>query len=428
MNMSNLIECMKSELDLFEPHPIQSSILNTEEVSYNPIATLDKPSSIEFVCLGNGDTYRDLSSVYLRLVLQLKSKDNTDLTDATVGVVNNILHSLFRSVSVYLNNVPVSHSDNNYHYKSYIQTLLNYGSDASRTHLTSSGWYPDYYIKDELQEGQPQINKLFAKSNKVELIGRVYGDIFSQPKLLLNNVDLRLVFNLEKPSFYMIDPNSTGADLHILEAQLYINHITVNPGILLAHHKMLQQKPAIYPLNRTEIKSFTLYPGNHSLSIDNVVIGQLPKFLAFCMVGNVAYTGNVKMNPFEFQHFYLQSLNLSVNGVQIPSQPLEFDYSGATARNTRAYNMLFNSIGIKNADRGININKQLFDNGSFILGFDLSPDHSNNDLCATILKQGNIRIEGKFARVFTEPVTCLVYCEYDSMLEIDKNRNVKITL
>lgn len=428
MNMSKLVECMKSELDLFEPHPIQTSILNTEEVAYNPIATLDSPSSIEFVCLGNGDTYRDLSSVYLRLILQLKAPDNTDLPDDSIGVVNNILHSLFRSVSVYLNNVPVSHSDNNYHYKSYIQTFLNYGSDASRTHLTSSGWYPDNYINDEIHKGQTQINKLFTKSNKVELIGRVHGDIFSQPKLLLNNVDLRIVFNLEKSSFYMMDPNSTGAHLKILEAQLYMNHITVNPGILLAHHKILQQKPAIYPLNRTEIKSFTMYPGNHSLSLDNVVIGQLPTFLAFCMVGNGAYTGNCKINPFEFQHFYLQTLNLSVNGTQVPSQALEFDYSGSNPRSTRAYNMLFNSIGIKNSDRGIHINKRSFDNGSFILGFDLSPDHSNNDLCAKILKQGNIRIEGKFARAFAEPVTCLVYCEYDSMIEIDKNRNVKVTL
>jgi len=70
--MSTHIECMKNELDLFAAHPTQSSILRTEEVSYHPIASLDGASSIEFVCLRNGETYRDLSSVYLRLVVQLK--------------------------------------------------------------------------------------------------------------------------------------------------------------------------------------------------------------------------------------------------------------------------------------------------------------------------------------------------------------------
>jgi len=62
--MNTHIECRKSELELFAAHPTQSSILRTEKVSYNPIASLDGASSIEFASLGNGETYRDLSCVY----------------------------------------------------------------------------------------------------------------------------------------------------------------------------------------------------------------------------------------------------------------------------------------------------------------------------------------------------------------------------
>ena len=69
-----MIECMKSELDIFRTQPIQSSILRSEEVSYNPIASLDNPSVIEFVSLGHGDTYRDLSSAYLKLKVQFLKK------------------------------------------------------------------------------------------------------------------------------------------------------------------------------------------------------------------------------------------------------------------------------------------------------------------------------------------------------------------
>jgi len=42
---------------------------------------LDGASSIEFVCLGNGETYRDLSSVYLRLVVHLKKMITTALKE-----------------------------------------------------------------------------------------------------------------------------------------------------------------------------------------------------------------------------------------------------------------------------------------------------------------------------------------------------------
>lgn len=420
---------MKSELDLFEPHPIQSSILRTEEVSYNPIASIDNSSTIEFVCLGNGESYRDLSSVYLRLVIQLKDKDNKAITDNSVGVVNNILHSLFRSSSVYLNNVLVSHSDNNYHYRSYLQTLLNYGTDASETHLATSGWYSDNGHMDAFNNGLEKRKKLFQKSNKIELYGKVHGDIFNQNKLLLNNVDLKISFNLEKTAFYLIETD-TESSLKILEAQLYMNHITVNPGILVAHHRVLQNKDAIYPYSRVEVKSFTLYPGNHSLSIDNVVIGQLPNFLAFCMVENKAYSGDRELNPFNFQHFHIQRFNLSVNGVQIPSQPLEFDYE-STEKNdisSRAYNMLYKACGVKHFDRGLYLTKHFFDNGAFILAFDLTADNSNASMCANLIQQGTIRIEGRFSTPLKEAVTCLVYCEYDAMLNIDKNRNVRISL
>jgi len=42
---------------------------------------------------------------------------------------------------------------------------------------------------------------MFQNSNKVELFGKVHADIFNQNKLLVNNVDLRMNFNIEKKRF-----------------------------------------------------------------------------------------------------------------------------------------------------------------------------------------------------------------------------------
>jgi len=75
---------------LFAAHPTQSSILRTEEVSYNAIASLLGTTSIEFFCLGNGETYQDLSSVYLRLFVQLKKNNSNSIEENAVGVVNDI--------------------------------------------------------------------------------------------------------------------------------------------------------------------------------------------------------------------------------------------------------------------------------------------------------------------------------------------------
>ena len=44
-------------------------------------------------------------------------------------------------VSVSLNGKPVTVHETNYDDKTYLEKLLNYGSDASGTHLVSSFWY-----------------------------------------------------------------------------------------------------------------------------------------------------------------------------------------------------------------------------------------------------------------------------------------------
>ena len=78
----------------------------------------------------------------MRLILRFKLV-NTNASDIasdeanTVVCVYNLLHSMFSSLSVSLNGKPVTLHEANYHYKAYLEKLLNYGSDASGTHLLS---------------------------------------------------------------------------------------------------------------------------------------------------------------------------------------------------------------------------------------------------------------------------------------------------
>jgi len=50
---------------------------------------------------------------------------------------------MFSSFSILLNGKPVILHETKYHYKAYLEKLLNYGSDASATHLISSFWHLD---------------------------------------------------------------------------------------------------------------------------------------------------------------------------------------------------------------------------------------------------------------------------------------------
>ena len=77
---------------------------------------------------------------------KLVKTDGSDIESAvtnTVGCVNDILHSMFSSLSISLIGKSVTLHETNYHYKAYLEKLLNYDSDASGTHLVSGFWYLD---------------------------------------------------------------------------------------------------------------------------------------------------------------------------------------------------------------------------------------------------------------------------------------------
>jgi hypothetical protein len=82
---------------------------------------------------------------------------------------------------------------------------------------------------------------------------------------------------------------------------------------------------ARYNITRVELKTFTFSSGSQSLSIDNAVIGPLPKRLLFTMVKKKDFLGSVNTNPYNFRHYDIKYFALYVNGKQIPSGGLTMD-------------------------------------------------------------------------------------------------------
>lgn len=437
------MQCMKSELDLFELHPLQTNVLGVEQVAYNPVTTLNNSSNIEFVVPGNGDTYKNLSSIYLRLLVELKDKkgdvpkgeENVEASKK-IGVVNNLLHSLFRQCTVSLNNIQVC-QDNDYHYKAFFQTILNYGADAVKTHLETTGWKMD---EQELDSLSALSNPAFVERNswfesstgftkKLELYGKLHVDLFSQPRYLLNNVDLKVTLHKEKSDFYMLESSINSSDINILEANLFVEHVHLNPAVLLAHHQILAKTTAKYPFKRVSVRQYTIASGTSNLSIDNLIMNVKPNILLFTMLTNAAYSGSRHINPFNFKSFDLEQFVLYVDGRQTPSRPIVMKHSPTKGYLTaRAYNTLFSGTGLHYFNQGHQISKKLFDSCCFMLAFDLTADHSYSSICSNPVSQCSIRIEGSFRKNLTEAITCLILCEYDSQLEIDNTRSIAITI
>jgi len=76
---------------------------------------------------------------------------------------------------------------------------------------------------------------------------------------------------------------------------------------------------ARYNMTRVELKTFTFSVGSKSLSIDNAVLGTVPKLLLFTMVKNADFISTLDTNPYKFQH-YISDFSLFVNGKQYPQR------------------------------------------------------------------------------------------------------------
>jgi len=112
------MECLKSGLDIFLKRSIQTSVVNSHNVTYSPIAPADNPVQLEFNCSGHSDYHIDLNYVRLRLRIKLLKTDGFDIENtapSTVGCVNNLLHLMFNSLRVSLSGKPVTLHETNYH-------------------------------------------------------------------------------------------------------------------------------------------------------------------------------------------------------------------------------------------------------------------------------------------------------------------------
>jgi len=75
----------------------------------------------------------------------------------------------------------------------------------------------------------------------------------------------------------------------VLDAQLLVNRVESDPVPLLAHNATLNTGAlGRYNMTRFEPRTFIFSAGSKSLSIDNAVLGNVPKRLLFTMVKNAA--------------------------------------------------------------------------------------------------------------------------------------------
>ena len=396
-------QCLRSELDLFYLPPTQTAVDGSQWVEHSPVSTITSSSPIEFIVSGSGEDYMDLNNTLLEVKACIKTTNNSPVDAAVlVAPINNTLHSLFSQIDVSLNDVNVSSATTTYPYRAYIETHLNYGTDAKKSRLQAAM----YFIDDNLTVSNPIPDSSSARNMGLkrrhgictakptfDMIGPLHVDVFNQSKYMLNGVTMKVRMTRSKDSFVLMAKSD------------------------------VQQKTAKYPITRVECKVIHLPQGQKSFTHDNLFLGQLPKRIVLGLVDNRAFNGDISLNPYNFQHCNLNYLEVHLDGQQVPWAPLQPSFSGSSY--IRAFYTQFTGGDGISSDTGNTIGREQFVNGHALYCFDLTPDLSSS--CGHhfgVTKSGNLRLELAFEVALSITGNVLVYSEFDNVIEIDKDRKV----
>jgi hypothetical protein len=420
-------ECVKSELDLFSVPPTQTSIESGTVVEYNPISSIVHGLPVEFFVNGSGSDYIDIANtqLYVRVKITRANGEDIDANDV-VAPVNLTIHSLFSEVDLKLNDTLVSSTNNTYAYRSYLETLLSYGCDAKNSQLTSAMYYKDtaghmdVTATDGLNLGLNKRFAFFRNSRVVDMLDKLHLDLCFQERFIPSDVGIRIRLVRSKDAFCLMSP-ADNFKLQIVDCKLYVRKVRLSPSVFVAHAKALELGNAKYPVNRVVCKTFTVPQGNMDFTQENIFNGLLPSRLLIGMLDNDSVNGLCTKNPYNFKHYNLAQLKLYLDGQQQTYNPVETDFDNNQFIN--GFITLFHGTGKFGKNEGIDIERNEYNRGYTLFAWDLTPDLSDHDHM-NLARVGSVRLDAKFRAALPNTINVIVYAEFESVIEIDRNKNV----
>ena len=440
--MSNLIDSLsptaiKSELSLFDVPPTQVVVENTSWREIQLRNSCNSRGPYEFH-LSPDPQMLNLAKNYLFLELKITKEDDTALIhlagapnlDALVGPINLIAKTFIKQVKVSLNGMEVFDSGDKYAYRAFLETELNYGQDAKKSHLQAALYEKDTppdQIDADANTGLVARALPFRSSAFVQLMAPIHCDLFSQNKYMLSNVDLRLTLYRNSDAFCLMSPQGAQAyKIHVEDMKWYLQTVEVSKSVSLALEQALLSYCAKYPIRRVETTSLHVDAGRRETPQNAIFNGQIPRRIVIGCVDADAYHGLLGKSPFNFKGsaYQIKEVSVLAGGKSYPRKPISIDF--ANNRFTEAFIQLFEGLGISDDNKGNGIEPKSFKDGCCLFSFDLSPDQDDGNHW-DLVREGATSVDIKFeAAVPAGGIEVIVYAEFDNLITVNRNRQTFI--
>ena len=404
-------------------------------------------SSINFSIVGNSTQYVKLSDteLYVRIAIQKEDAtpykvlddDNKPLPinkKETGTPIDFILHSMWSSVDIKMNNNLVSESGTNYMYKALMEALLTYDENTKKIQLSNEGFTGDLGNFTQINPDSPPYNhglkvchQWFKDFAVVEFVGPLMADICNQDRLILPGVDIDIKLWPTRDEFRLIT-HPLGLRCKLLIDEIYLNvcKVNVSPEVMMGHDAALEIADSIYPFARTDIQTFNIAEGNFGMNIEDIWQGEVPSKLVVALVKSQAYNGDYHLNPFHFEHFNVSDIGFFVNGEATPCPAYKLDLENGIY--LQGLNSLYKITGKTMENSDIGITRETYQQGYTLIGFDVDPTTSPDFRYVGKPREGHTKLEIRFKNGLPSPVTAILYATFPEIMTIDQARNVRVEI
>jgi len=418
-----LSEEMSDGLDIFDYPAVDTSLSHGKTIEHHLATALNENNNLfEFIVPTEGYDYTYLPMTRLEGDIEiLKSNGNAIAAADNVAPVNLLSSALFRQVECELNGVQVADlTSPTYHYKSFIETHLTYGSDAKKTHLCSALYYPDTPGKEEVFTNDCESFKkrkdwIVKYNNKIYFSTPIHIDFFDSKRYLIPGPTIKLKLLKNEDKFCLLSATDAWK-IKINSLKLFTRKITIHQDILEKHKEILMKQPAIYPIAQSKIKTYIINNGISATTLSGICMGKLPRSLIIGFVKSDAFNGSFNTNPWLFQHFGVSYVGLSVNGIPVPSRIFQPDFGSGNC--VREYRHFLDNIGIGHENESNNIDLDTYVNNSAFFAYDFSPDLCNN-YHQHFDKSGYVNLDLQFKQALAQNITVIVFATYNETIKID---------
>jgi len=414
------------EVDLFNLPPTNVSTSKGDYQQILPDANVQGNTSLIQFRIRRSNSFIDLNDSFIHVKVKVQKKDGTNLLETEkIAPGNLFLHTLFKNLSVRVNNKAVIGSNGLYAYQAWMQKKLKVSSGVKDSELSKEVYYKDNDPDDysDANTGFTQRVELAKKSRSFEMIGKISDNFFNQQRYLINTVDVDIELTRNDPKFCLSAATDTRDEysVEIEQATLYVKRRILDEDLFNnIHQKFSKGKPVVYPFTRTKMDTAVIPAGSMYYINGSLFSGTLPKFVCIGLVTSQAFNGKINKSPFNFKSNNLTKLVFTVNGMPVLYKALECNFKNGEY--LLAYNTLFGQDTSK-LGNGISLTDYIHGNTLYVYDFGGSTNTSKQLQGES---EGTVGIEINFADPLLEHQTLVIMSEFQCVIEIDSNGSVEV--